>query len=131
MPDKDKAGQQQQPQQQLPPPQPSADETADSRTSTPRPSSAKKKHLSPKEVHEIIKQGYDTLSIQAAEELSTWERWREGDWRSELKRTSRIAVEDAKVWIARRNGEKEVKEGQGQGQGVGDAANSNGAANSK
>ncbi|KAI5302467.1 hypothetical protein KEM56_000676 [Ascosphaera pollenicola] len=45
------------------------EDAAESRSVTPRPSSAKKKHLSPKEVHEIIKQGYDTLSIQAAEEL--------------------------------------------------------------
>ncbi|KAI5291201.1 hypothetical protein KEM54_005938 [Ascosphaera aggregata] len=78
-------------------------DVTESGATTPRPSSARKKLLSPKEVHEIIKQRYDTLSIQAAEELSTWERWREVDWRSELKRTSRVAVDDAKAWIAKRN----------------------------
>ncbi|KAI5310476.1 hypothetical protein KEM55_006622, partial [Ascosphaera atra] len=68
-------------------------------------SSARKKHLSPKEVHDIIKQGYDTLSIQAEEGLSAWERWREADWRSDLKRVSRCAVDDSKALIAKRGGQ--------------------------
>ncbi|KAI5287961.1 hypothetical protein KEM52_001363 [Ascosphaera acerosa] len=102
MPDKDK-----QPRAPSPGPgaaSPAGRNTPDSTAGTisrPTSTSARKKHLSPSQVHEIIKQGYDTLSIQAAEELSTWERWREGDWRTELKRTARIAVDDAKAWVVR------------------------------
>ncbi|KAN0070559.1 protein of unknown function (DUF1741) domain containing protein [Elaphomyces granulatus] len=55
-----------------------------------------KKNLSPRKVHQIIKQGYDTLSIQAHEDLSRWERWREADWKTELKKVARGAVEDAR-----------------------------------
>ncbi|OJJ44043.1 hypothetical protein ASPZODRAFT_135488 [Penicilliopsis zonata CBS 506.65] len=60
---------------------------------------ARKKHLSPREVHHIIKQGYDTLSIQAPEGLSTWVKWREADWKPELKRGARCAVEDARQLV--------------------------------
>ncbi|GAM41746.1 hypothetical protein TCE0_042f15103 [Talaromyces pinophilus] len=57
---------------------------------------ARKKNLSPREVHQIIKQGYDTLSIQPQEGLSTWEKWREADRKLELKKAARCAVEDAR-----------------------------------
>jgi hypothetical protein len=57
---------------------------------------ARKKNLGPREVHQIIKQGYDTLSIQPQEGLSTWEKWREADRKLELKRAARCAVEDAR-----------------------------------
>lgn len=57
------------------------------------------KHLSPKEVSNVIKQGYETLSIQAREDLDQWETYREADHRSVLKRVARIAVEDAKVLV--------------------------------
>lgn len=57
---------------------------------------ARKKNLGPREVHQIIKQGYDTLSIQPQEGLSTWEKWRESDRKLELKKTARCAVEDAR-----------------------------------
>jgi hypothetical protein len=56
----------------------------------------KKKSLSPREVHEIIRQGYDTLSIQSHEGLNTWEKWREADRKLELKRIARCAVEDVR-----------------------------------
>ncbi|KAJ5908822.1 hypothetical protein N7495_001504 [Penicillium taxi] len=62
--------------------------------------SIKKKNLSPREVHRIIKQGYDTLSIQPPEGLSTWSRWRETEWKSELKRAARCAVDDARQLVA-------------------------------
>ncbi|PGG96769.1 hypothetical protein AJ79_09452 [Helicocarpus griseus UAMH5409] len=65
----------------------------------------KKKNLSPREVHDIIKQGYDTLSIRSQEGLSLWERWREADWKSELKRIARCAVEDARVVVVSRVGQ--------------------------
>lgn len=62
--------------------------------------SIKKKNLSPREVHRIIKQGYDTLSIQPPEGLTTWARWRETEWKSELKRAARCAVDDARQLVA-------------------------------
>lgn len=60
----------------------------------------KKKNLSPREVHRIIKQGYDTLSIQPPEGLNAWTRWRETDWKSELKRAARCAVDDARQIVS-------------------------------
>ncbi|KAI9369245.1 hypothetical protein BJX61DRAFT_549738 [Aspergillus egyptiacus] len=65
----------------------------DSQTPTPIPA-AQKKNMSPREVHRIIKQGYDTLSIQPPEGLSAWTRYRETDWKAELKRATRCAVDD-------------------------------------
>lgn len=62
--------------------------------------SIKKKNLSPKEVHRIIKQGYDTLSIQPPEGLSAWVKWREAEWKSELKRAARCAVDDSRQLVA-------------------------------
>lgn len=62
--------------------------------------SIKKKNLSPREVHRIIKQGYDTLSIQPPEGLSAWSRWRETEWKSELKKAARSAVDDARLLVA-------------------------------
>lgn len=67
-------------------------------SSTARPA-ARKKNLSPREVHQIIKQGYDTLSIQPQEGLSTWDKWREADRKLELKRATRCAVEDARKLV--------------------------------
>lgn len=55
-----------------------------------------KKNLSPREVHRIIKQGYETLSIQPPEGLGAWTRYREADWKTELKRAARCAVDDAR-----------------------------------
>lgn len=57
---------------------------------------AGKKILSPKEVSSVIKQGYETLSIEAGEGLDRWERFREADWKVALKKVARAAVEDAK-----------------------------------
>ncbi|KAJ5605662.1 hypothetical protein N7510_008443 [Penicillium lagena] len=62
--------------------------------------SIKKKNLSPREVHRIIKQGYDTLSIQPPEGLSAWAKWRETEWKGELKRGARVAVEDARMLVS-------------------------------
>ncbi|WEW60833.1 hypothetical protein PRK78_006321 [Emydomyces testavorans] len=61
---------------------------------------SKKKNLSPREVHNIIKDGYATLSIEPQEGLSNWEKWREADWKTRLKRIARTAVDDAKVTVA-------------------------------
>jgi hypothetical protein len=60
---------------------------------------ARKKNLLPREVHQIIKQGYETLSIQTREGLNNWEKWRETDWKLELKRVGRFAVEDARKLV--------------------------------
>ncbi|KAL4932729.1 ARMH3 family protein [Aspergillus undulatus] len=73
--------------------------TADGDTPTPIPA-AQKKNMGPREVHRIIKQGYDTLSIQPPEGLSAWMRYRETDWKPELKRAARVAVEDATQLVA-------------------------------
>ncbi|EAU35803.1 conserved hypothetical protein [Aspergillus terreus NIH2624] len=59
-----------------------------------------KKNLSPREVHRIIKQGYETLSIQPPDGLSAWTRWRETDWKTELKRAARCAVDDGRQLVA-------------------------------
>lgn len=59
-------------------------------------STLKNKNLSPKEVSSVIKQGYETLSIEAGEGLDRWERFREVDWKVALKKIARAAVEDAK-----------------------------------
>ncbi|KAE8374758.1 hypothetical protein BDV26DRAFT_284011 [Aspergillus bertholletiae] len=59
----------------------------------------RKKNLGPREVHRIIKQGYDTLSIQPPEGLSAWTRWRETDAKTELKQAARCVVEDARQLV--------------------------------
>lgn len=56
-----------------------------------------RKNLSPREVAKIIKDGYNTLSIEAREGLDQWERYREVDHKAELKRIARIVVADAKI----------------------------------
>ncbi|EGY22386.1 uncharacterized protein VDAG_03824 [Verticillium dahliae VdLs.17] len=48
------------------------------------------------EVADVIKQGYETLSIQAKEGLDTWERYREADERMLLKKVARVAVADGR-----------------------------------
>ncbi|KNG50029.1 hypothetical protein TW65_02947 [Stemphylium lycopersici] len=58
---------------------------------------ARSKHLSPQEVHAVIKQGYETLSIDASEGLDRWEKFREADFKSLLKKIARATVEDAKA----------------------------------
>jgi hypothetical protein len=56
----------------------------------------RRKHLSPQEVSTVIKQGYETLSIEASEGLDRWEKYREANYKSLLKRVARATVEDAK-----------------------------------
>jgi hypothetical protein len=53
------------------------------------------KILSPREVSDVIKQGYETLSIGTSEGLDRWEKFREADFKSVLKRTARTVVDDA------------------------------------
>ncbi|KAI8934557.1 hypothetical protein NX059_008256 [Plenodomus lindquistii] len=56
----------------------------------------KGKHLSPQEVSNIIKQGYETLSIDASAGLDRTEKFREVDFKTLLKKIARAAVDDAK-----------------------------------
>lgn len=58
-----------------------------------------KRHLTSSQVAEVIKQGYETLSIQAKEGLDGWERYREADERTLLKKMARSTVLDVKVMI--------------------------------
>ncbi|KAF2834607.1 DUF1741-domain-containing protein [Patellaria atrata CBS 101060] len=55
-----------------------------------------RRNLSPKEVAGVIKQGYETLDIGTKEGLDAWERYREGEQKTFLKKVGRIAVEDAR-----------------------------------
>jgi hypothetical protein len=59
----------------------------------------KSKHLSPKEVSDVIKQGYETLSIEGREGLDRWEKFREADFKALLKKIARTAVEDARTLV--------------------------------
>ena len=48
------------------------------------------------QVAEVIKQGYETLSIRAKEGLDSWEKYREADERTLLKKMARAAVGDVR-----------------------------------
>ncbi|KAG0128922.1 hypothetical protein HOY82DRAFT_522235 [Tuber indicum] len=60
-------------------------------------SKTKSKNLSPQQVGEVIKSGYETLSITSKDGLDTWERYREADERAFLKRAARVAVGDVRT----------------------------------
>lgn len=62
-------------------------------------STKKRSTLTSLQVAEVIKQGYESLSIQAKEGLDTWERYREADERSLLKKMARAVVGDVKVLL--------------------------------
>lgn len=57
------------------------------------------KHLTPAQVSGVIKQGYETLSIQAKEGLDSWTKYREADERVFLKKMARTAVADVKALV--------------------------------
>ncbi|KAK1963459.1 DUF1741-domain-containing protein [Colletotrichum sublineola] len=61
----------------------------------------KKGNLTSVQVTEVIKQGYETLSIQAKEGLDTWDRYREADERTLLKKMARAAVVDVRELVER------------------------------
>lgn len=56
----------------------------------------RKANLTSLQVAEVIKQGYETLSIQAKEGLDSWEMYREADERTLLKKMARCAVADVR-----------------------------------
>ncbi|KAI9661538.1 MAG: hypothetical protein M1829_006229 [Trizodia sp. TS-e1964] len=57
------------------------------------------KHLSGEQVSEVIKQGYETLSITAKDGLDSWDKYREADEKTVLKKIAKIAVSDAQRWL--------------------------------
>jgi hypothetical protein len=57
-------------------------------------------HLTPAEVNKVIKQGYDTLSIETKEGLDNVEKFREVEHKIELKKIARVAVADAAALIS-------------------------------
>lgn len=57
------------------------------------------KNLTSAQVAGVIKQGYETLSIQAKEGLDSWEKYREADERVFLKKMARTVVADVKVLV--------------------------------
>lgn len=61
-----------------------------------------KKNLSPREVSNVIKKGYETLSIQSKEGLDRWEKFREADEKTVLKKIARVAVEDVRRLLRER-----------------------------
>ncbi|TQV94072.1 hypothetical protein V2A60_002859 [Cordyceps javanica] len=64
-------------------------------------SGGKKKpnNLTTTQVTDVIKQGYETLSIQAKEGLDSWDRYREADDRILLKNMTRTAVADVRELV--------------------------------
>ncbi|KAI1341704.1 DUF1741-domain-containing protein [Xylariaceae sp. FL0016] len=62
-------------------------------------SGGSKKNVTSSQVADVIKQGYETLSIQAKEGLDGWERYREADERTLLKKMARATVNDVKVMV--------------------------------
>lgn len=74
-----------------------ADRGAGGKTAAGRRSGSQ---LTSLQVAEVIKQGYETLSIQAKEGLDSWEKYREADERTLLKKMARAAVGDVKVLVA-------------------------------
>ncbi|KAI5864092.1 DUF1741-domain-containing protein [Durotheca rogersii] len=62
-------------------------------------SGGSKRSLTSTEVAEVIKQGYETLSIQAKEGLDGWERYREADEKTLLKKMARATVTDVQVVV--------------------------------
>jgi hypothetical protein len=60
----------------------------------------KGKNLTSAQVAGVIKQGYETLSIQAKEGLDGWDKYREADERTFLKKMARTTVTDVKVLVA-------------------------------
>ncbi|KAK1820922.1 hypothetical protein LTR12_004634 [Friedmanniomyces endolithicus] len=62
---------------------------------------AKKEHLSPREIQKIIRQGYDTLNVEAQREDQVQRRgFREADIKSEVKRFLKVIVADAVVLVS-------------------------------
>ncbi|KAI9664344.1 MAG: hypothetical protein M1831_002277 [Alyxoria varia] len=57
-------------------------------------------NVSPREVREIIKQGYETLSIESREGLDHWNRYREADHRNLIKKVTKVVIQDVRALLA-------------------------------
>ncbi|KAI9768561.1 MAG: hypothetical protein M1840_004758 [Geoglossum simile] len=64
-------------------------------------SKTRSKLLSPQQVSNVIKNGYETLSITAKDGLDAWDRYREADERVMLKKVARAAVADVRNLLRR------------------------------
>lgn len=62
---------------------------------------AKKEHLSPREVNKIIKDGYESLSFDTKEDVEETLKFREVEYKTELKRITRTVVADAAALVAK------------------------------
>ncbi|KAF2154428.1 DUF1741-domain-containing protein [Myriangium duriaei CBS 260.36] len=59
-------------------------------------SNKKDKGVSTKDVMKVIKDGYETLSIEAREGTDHWTPFREQDYKAEIKKITRVVVTDAR-----------------------------------
>jgi hypothetical protein len=57
------------------------------------------KNLTSVQVAGVIKQGYESLSIQSKEGLDGWDKYREADERTFLKKMARAVVADVKILV--------------------------------
>jgi len=58
------------------------------------------KNLTSAQVAGVIKQGYETLSIQAKEGLDSWDKYKEADEKVFLKKMARAVVVDVKTLVS-------------------------------
>lgn len=61
----------------------------------------KSRNLAPQQVQEVIRSGYETLSIEAPRGLmdSGIVGWREGEWKGEIKKVGKGVVGDVREWV--------------------------------
>lgn len=62
---------------------------------------ANKQHLSPREINKIIKDGYESLSFDTKEDVEQESKFREVEYKTELKRITRVVVADGAALVAR------------------------------
>ena len=48
----------------------------------------------------MIKSGYETLSVTAKDGLDSWDRYREADEKTVMKRVARVAVADVRAFLS-------------------------------
>lgn len=60
------------------------------------------KNISPREIAKIIKEGYETLTLEAKQGQEQWRRYREADYRNFIKKVTRMAVTDLKTLLDQR-----------------------------
>ncbi|KAL9093402.1 MAG: hypothetical protein Q9159_000256 [Coniocarpon cinnabarinum] len=60
------------------------------------------KHLGTREINKLIKEGFDSLSLQTREGLDQWSRYREPEYKNLIKKVTRMVVQDMKTLMAER-----------------------------